>query len=121
MKNAADKCNGKEPYFTQAEAEAVCANLKSIAKRTGQGGRSWRRLHVYACGNHFHIGRSNSHALLKPLPAKKIPTTGELRRKLKRVEAAIDGAQRHRAFLLGQIIERDRQRDYQAALDAIGR
>ncbi|HYM76132.1 MAG TPA: hypothetical protein VE377_09165 [Candidatus Dormibacteraeota bacterium] len=121
-----EKCKGKEPYYTHAEAEAACTSLKRSARKTGKGGRSFHRLIVYACGNHFHIGRDCTQHIQKmaeivhTTSAKKIPSYGELMRKLKRIEAKIDGAQKHRAFVLGQIIESDRRREYQEALAAIG-
>lgn len=125
MKTTVDKCKGKFPFATQAEAEAECVRLKRRAKRTGEGGRSFKRLHVYVCGNHFHIGRDNTQRLQKmgeitnTKPAKKIPSYGQLLRRLQKIEEKLLKEQRHRAYVWGQIIERDRQRDYEEALAAI--
>jgi hypothetical protein len=103
MKN---QCRGKDPFFTKAEADAACESLKRDAQKTGEGGKSWRRLNVYACGNHFHIGRSDSYLPKKPAtPMKKIPSLGQLRRKLQRIDQKMDGERRHRAFVWGQVIQ----------------
>ncbi len=99
-----------EFYFTKAEAENELRWLVIQAKRTGLGGKSYKRLNVFRCGNHFHVGRANTRPRNhhKPAPAPKIPSTGELRRKLARIERAWDRANLHRAKVLGQLIEADR-------------
>lgn len=103
-------CKRKFAFATEAEAQAECQRLRYAAKQSGEGGKSWKRLHTFACGKHFHIGRANSYAKLKPTPAKRIPTTGQLWRRLRRIEERIDKERQHRAFTLGQLIERDRKR-----------
>jgi hypothetical protein len=126
LKNMNDKCKGKLPFATQAEAQSECVRLKRRAKRTGEGGRSFKRLHVYVCGNHFHIGRDNSEWLQKMpeivhnKPAKKIPSQGQLLRRLRNIEKRMDAERRHWAYTLGQLIAADARRDYEQACAAIG-
>jgi hypothetical protein len=97
-----------EKYYTQPEAQGALRRLVAQAKHTGLGGRSWKRLNVFPCGNHFHIGRSNKLPAKHRKPAPHIPSTGELRRKLERIEREWDRANLHRAKVLGQLIEADR-------------
>lgn len=120
-----EKCNGKEPYYTQAEADAALASIVADAKKTGHGGTSWRRLNVYSCGHHFHVGRNNNMKF-KSLPAKKIPSYGELLRRKKRIDERLLNELKHKAYVQGQIIDADAraekakaQRDYEAAVVAI--
>jgi hypothetical protein len=121
-----EKCNGKQPYYTQAEAEAALESIVRRAKKTGRGGNSYRRLNVYPCGLHFHVGRNNT-LKIKPLPAEKTPSTGELRRRLKRIDEKLVKDLRHRLYVAGQKIEADalaekakQQSEYESALAAIG-
>jgi hypothetical protein len=99
-----------EKYFSRPEAENALSRLVAQARHTGLGGKSWKRLNVFPCGNHFHVGRANTLPAnyYKPSPAPKIPSTGELRRKLARIERAWDRANLHRAKVIGQLIEADR-------------
>ena len=98
-----------EKYYTPVEAQDALRRLVAAAKRTGLGGRSWKRLNVFPCGNHWHVGRANKlPAKYPPAPAPQIPSTGELRRKLARIEREWDRANLHRAKVLGQLIEADR-------------
>jgi hypothetical protein len=102
-----------EKYYAQAEAEAALRRLVAQAKHTGLGGKSWKRLNVFPCGNHFHIGRSNKlPAKYPPAPAPHIPSTGELRRKLARMardwERKDDHERRQRAEAIGRLIEAER-------------
>jgi hypothetical protein len=130
---------GKIPYGTRAQAVVALGIYRDQLKRRGHG-KDFRKLHVYLCpicpDGIFHLGRSNVRRisetevqqLKKPSapkpevqpPAKKIPSTGELRRKLKRLEEKIDKYNQHRAFVYGQLIERDRQRDLAISRAAIG-
>lgn len=75
-----------ERYYTQAEADLELKRLVARAKRTGQGGKSYKRLNVFPCGNHFHIGRANKLPTnyRPPAPAAKPPSAADLRRKAKR-------------------------------------
>jgi hypothetical protein len=120
-----EKCKGKEPYFTHAEAEAACNSMKRSARKTGKGGRSFHRLIVYACGNHFHIGRDCTQRIQKmseithTKTAKKIPSQGQLLRRLRNIEDRLLKEQRHRAYVLGQLIAADARKDYEAAHVAI--
>jgi|SRR5579859_1044486 len=120
-----EKCKAKEPYYSVAEAEAARDNLKRAAKRSGKGGRSFHRLVVYRCGNHFHIGRDCTQriekmaALAHVAPVNKIPSYGQLMRRLRHIDERLLKEQRHRAYVLGQIIAADARRDYEAAYAAI--
>jgi hypothetical protein len=99
-----------EKYHTQAEAEAALRRLVAQAKHTGLGGRSWKRLNVFPCGNHFHIGRANqlSAKHRKSAPAPKPASFGDLRRKLERMERQWerkeDYERRQRADAIGKLI-----------------
>ena len=100
-----------ERYATQAEAEQALGRLVARAKRTGQGGKSWKRLNVFPCGNHFHVGRANRFptSYQPPAPEPKRPSVGDLRRKLERMRTAWerkeDHERRQRADAIGKIIE----------------
>lgn len=102
-------------YFIRAEADRILADLIARARRTGRGGKSWKRLHVFQCGNHFHIGRSRSfgNRIVKPQPAPKSPSFGELRRKLARMEREWtrhdDRQRRQRAAAIARLVEADKQ------------
>lgn len=103
-------------YCNRADAERALADLIAHAKRTGQGGKSWKRLNVFPCGTHFHIGRSNRlpKSYSKPAPQPKLITFGEARRKLaaldRKFDRMTDYYNRWRAEFIGKIIEADRAR-----------
>ena len=97
-----------EKYYSETEAQDALRRLVEQARRTGHGGKSWKRLNVFPCGNHLHVGRANQLPAKHSKPAPKIPSTGELRRKLARIEREWDRANLHRAKVLGQLIEADR-------------
>src|SRR6478752_3175080 len=86
-------------YYSRAEADQALKRDIAQYKRTGQGGKSWKRLCVFPCGKHFHIGRANTlPKTYRPIePEMKPPTAAELRRKLKRDAKA---AERQRAHIL---------------------
>ncbi len=73
-------------YTTVAAAERALAKVVRIAKRTGQGGKSFKRLNIFECGNHWHIGRANKlpKNYQPPAPEPKRPSAADLRRKAKR-------------------------------------
>lgn len=112
------KCNGHEIYYSRADADRALANLIAHAKRTGAGGKSYKRLNVFLCGTHFHIGRANklpkSYFKPAPQPETKLPTFGEARRKLaasdRRMDRTTDWCNRIKAEAYGKIIEADRAR-----------
>lgn len=89
------KCNGHEPYYTRAEADAALRRLVADVKRSGKSGKSWKRLHVWSCGNHWHLGRANQRPFRKEQP--KGPTPGELRRKEKHEAKVADRAANRKA------------------------
>jgi hypothetical protein len=87
-------------YATKAKADLALAELIVDAKKSGRGGKSWKRLNVFPCGNHFHIGRANkfptSYQPPAPAPEPKGPSAADLRRKAKRDAKA---AARHHRFV----------------------
>lgn len=112
------KCNGHEIYHSRAAAERDMADLIAHAKRTGAGGKSYKRLNVFQCGTHFHIGRANKlpqcyqKPAPQPTPEKELPTFAEARRRLKRMDKAYDRMtdyfNRCKAERIGKQIEADR-------------
>lgn len=72
----------KTPYGTHAQAQAALDRIVQEHKRTGKGGKSWKRLNVYRCKNcsMWHLGRANSYSAAKPQPGPKLLTAGQLRR-----------------------------------------
>jgi hypothetical protein len=100
-----------EKYYTQAEAEQVLTRLIARAKRTGEGGKSYKRLNIFQCGNHWHIGRANQLPAnyQTSAPEPKRPSVGDLRRKLERMARTWDRQEdyerRQRADAIGRLIE----------------
>ena len=106
-------CKDHETYHSRAAAERALADLIAHAKRTGQGGKSYKRLNIFPCGTHFHIGRSNKLPKnFKPAPKVKTPSMGDLLRKMRRLDEQYDRMQDHfnrkRAEYIGKLIEADR-------------
>ena len=99
-----------EKYYSQSEAQDALRRLVAQARHTGLGGKSWKRLNVFPCGNHWHVGRSNQRPAKhrKAAPAPKLPCAGELRRKLERMartwERQEDYQRRQRADAIGKLI-----------------
>jgi hypothetical protein len=97
-----------EKYYSQPEAQDALRRLIMQARRTGVGGKSWKRLNVFPCGNHWHVGRANQLPAKYQPPAPHIPSTGELRRKLARIEhewqRKEDYERRQRAEAIGKLI-----------------
>lgn len=85
-------CNGHKPYASRAAAAQALADLIEDAKRTGRGGKSYKRLNVWSCGNHFHLGRSNKlpKAFKPAVRVENLLTHGEARRRLARLDRAMD-------------------------------
>jgi hypothetical protein len=114
MRKQMAKCsNGHEIYHSRAAAERALADLIAHAKQTGQGGTSWKRLNVFPCGNHYHVGRANQpHRPPKPVPTEKPMTVGQARRALARLDRAMDRHtdwyHRRMAEILGRVIAADR-------------
>ncbi|MGA8429493.1 MAG: hypothetical protein WB729_06705 [Candidatus Sulfotelmatobacter sp.] len=75
---------------------------------------------MFACGKHWHIGRSNSYAVLKPLPPAKIPSRGQLLRLLRKIDDQLLKELKHRAHIQKKIIEADERREYEFACAAVG-
>jgi hypothetical protein len=109
------QCNDHKTYHSRAAAERALADLIEHAKRTGQGGKSYKRLNVFPCGNHFHVGRANKlPQSYKPVPTEKPMTVGQARRALARLDRAMDRHtdwyHRRMAEILGRVIAADRAR-----------
>jgi hypothetical protein len=108
------QCNDHKTYHSRAAAERALADLIAHAKRTGQGGKSYKRLNVFPCGNHFHVGRANQQPKnYKPTqPQPTLITFGEARRKFAALERqlnrTIDYCYRKRAEAYAKLIEADR-------------
>jgi hypothetical protein len=98
-------------YATKGKAEHALAELIADAKKSGRGGKSYKRLTIFPCGNHFHIGRANKLPAIyrPPAPEPKRPSVGDIRRKLERMartwERKEDHERRQRADAIGKIIE----------------
>jgi hypothetical protein len=109
-------CNEHEKYATRPEAFAAMVELIARAKRTGRGGKSWRRLNVFPCGDHWHVGRArtNPKGIVNKRKPEKLITFGEARRKLARLdrdlERTVDYCIRKRVELATRLIELDRAR-----------
>jgi len=82
------------PYYSLADAESAMRKLIADAKRTKKGGKSWRRLNVFPCGNHFHVGRANKLETRKP---EKGPSPGDIRRKARREKIRLEHSTGRRA------------------------
>jgi hypothetical protein len=115
MRKQMAKCNGHQAYATQGEAEQEMARLIRRAKRTGDGGKSWKRLNIFPCGNHFHVGRANKlPTTYKPAPQQpKQITFAEARRKLARLDEQVARVEayclRKRIEIATRLVELDRQ------------
>src|SRR5437660_5290209 len=105
------RCPEKIAYPTQAEAEA---KRKEMVRRKFHG-KALRWLRSYRCPQCFlwHVGHDLKRLPVeKPAPQKKIPSAGELRRKLERMQSAWerqdDYQRRQRAEAIGRLIEAER-------------
>jgi hypothetical protein len=110
-----------EMYFTRGEAEAELKLLVADIKRHGRGGKSWKRLNVFACGNHFHVGRANGVYKPPAAPVQKTKTTGQRRREEQKLEKDNARHARHNMRQAGWEVDSleiaaDRAKDY---LDSI--
>lgn len=113
-------CNGHHIYRSLAAAEQDMAALIAHAKRTGEGGKSYKRLCVFPCSNHFHVGRSNklpknyAKPAPQPKPESNLPTFAEARRMLRRMDRDFDRMTDHfnrwKAEYWGKIIAAERAR-----------
>jgi hypothetical protein len=108
-------CKDHETHHSRAAAERALADLIAHAKRTGQGGKSYKRLNIFPCGAHYHIGRANKlPKAYKPTPQQpKQLTFGEARRKLaaldRQLERTVDYCNRKRAAVYAKLVEADRK------------
>ena|SRR5579863_369591 len=128
---------GKIPYATRDLGIAALANARERYKRSGKAS-DWRRLHVYQCdrceGVVFHLGRRQDHGMrqqpseVEATPQKKqprakpvkVPSSGDLRRRMRRITEKLDGERLHKLYLLGVEIQAEQRRAYEEALRMIG-
>jgi hypothetical protein len=109
----------KRPYLTEGHATAACKSETASFTKHGAGAQA-KYLEAYqcrACGL-WHIGRAWKTArremnhVTKPAPQPKIPSVGELRRKLERMQATWerhdDYQRRQRHAALSRLIEAER-------------
>lgn len=101
-------------HKTQRLAFDQLRGVRSHQQHPG-GGYALKALNVYdcPCGGGWCVGHSRDRkTALQPKPeTTKIPSMGELRRKYKRLLAAEDKQRKHRAYLIGQIIEADSEQE----------
>jgi hypothetical protein len=112
-----EKCGDKIRYASEAAAEAARHAMKKDLRKSG-GGKALRKLNTYSCDEcgQWHIGHSSRKGVkLWKLETPKVPTTGQLLRRLRKIEERMDKNQRHRAHVLGQLIQR--QAEEEAARD----
>ena len=107
------KCNGHFVYVSRAAAKRALDELVADAKRTGKGGKSYKRLEVWPCGAHFHIGRANQLKAPKSAMRKEKPLThGDARRKLARLDEQVARVEayclRKRLEIAARLVELDR-------------
>jgi hypothetical protein len=118
MAKTTTACSTHEKYYTRADADRALATLVENAKRTGQGGKSHRRLNVYECKaghvKHWHVGRKNQPHVPpnSATPNERLITFGEARRKLakldRELERTVDFCLRKRIAIATRLVELDR-------------
>ena len=105
----------KRQYLTESHAQAACKSETKSFTKHGAGAQA-KYLEAYqcrACGL-WHIGRAWKTArremnhVTKAAPQPKIPSVGELRRKLARIEREWDRQRLHKAAVIGKLIKADR-------------
>lgn len=114
----------KKAYTTEAHAQADLGKLKALYK--AKQVPDWKNLNTYQCPDcdFFHLGhsfktfRKAQQGKATSIPAPKVPSHGELRRKLARLENSMDKRRRYQVQEIGKIVARDREQmaeDEQAA------
>jgi hypothetical protein len=88
-------CNGHFPHYTRAAADVALRKLVVEHKQAGDKGKSYKRLVVWLCGDHFHVGHRRT--LLKKQQQAKPPSPGEVRRKERHEQKAADRSAKRRA------------------------
>jgi hypothetical protein len=108
----------KQTYLSEAHAEAEQKKVAAIFKK--RGGRGYKFLDTYQCrdcglwhlGRSFKTARRTANQFVKPAPQSKMPSTGDLRRKLERMarewERRDDYQRRQRFAALTRLIEAER-------------
>jgi predicted RNA-binding Zn-ribbon protein involved in translation (DUF1610 family) len=109
----------KRQYLTEGHATAACKSETKSLTKSGAGAQA-KFLEAYACPHcgFWHIGRSWKSArraanqFVKPAPQSKMPSTGDLRRKLERMQATWerhdDYQRRQRAAAIGKLVAAER-------------
>ena len=105
----------KKSYTTEAHAQADCDQLKVHFKALRDS--DWKNLNAYKCSDcgFFHVGHSFKTARKvqqerkTSIQAPKVPSHGELRRKLARLEKSMDKRRRYQVQEIGKIVARDKQ------------
>jgi hypothetical protein len=109
----------KRQYLTEGHATAACKAETASFKKRGAGAQA-KYLEAYACTHcgFWHIGRAWKTArremnhVTKPAPQSKLPSTGDLRRKLERMaqqwDRHDDYQRKQRAEAIGRLIEAER-------------
>lgn len=89
-------CNGHFPHYTRADADVALRKLVVEHKQSGDKGKSYKRLRVWSCGNHWHVG--HSRALPKNFRKQpKPPTPGEIRRQQRHEQKEAERSAKRRA------------------------
>ena len=105
----------KRQYLTESHAQAACKSETKSFTKHGAGAQA-KYLEAYQCKHcgFWHIGRAWKTArremnhVSKAAPQPKIPSVGELRRKLARIEREWDRQRLHKAAVIGKLVEADR-------------
>jgi len=113
-------CDGKVKHFTKEAAE-IARESQVKAMRKKHHGDDWKLLRAYHCTEcgFWHVGRAWKSRIArikhetitvernKPAPMK-IPSEGELRRRVRNLNKRHDSERRHQAYLWGKIVAEDR-------------
>jgi hypothetical protein len=108
-------------YQTRVAASQAMVELIADARKTGRGGKSYKRLGVWECNvgpvKHWHVGRRNKlpKSYKPPKPAARqenLPTFSEARRKLaaldRTLERTVDYCVKKRIEIATRLVELDR-------------
>lgn len=106
----------KQTYLSKGHATAACKSETASLTKRGAGAQA-KYLEPYRCKHcgFWHIGRAWKTArreinyVTKPAPQPKIPSAGDLRRKLARIEREWDRQRTHKVAVIGKLIEADKQ------------
>jgi hypothetical protein len=116
VKPLREGCKGKIAYASHAEAEAARHNFIKDRRKSG-GGRALRKLHCYFCDEctQFHIGHDSRKGVAPWKPeTPKAPTTGQLRRRLRKIETMLEGEKLNRLYQISKIMAAQQQAEAEA-------